>query len=133
MARDSASGLRLTAPGPEEWFVDFDAVADSPHAGESFRLRFRFPPTYPIEPPEVVFVGRPPLHPHVYSNGFICLSLLYDGWSAALTVAALCRSIISMLASAREKRGPANDRDLCRRAEGRSPKDFIWEFEDDTC
>ena len=33
----------------------------------------------PIESPEVIFIGSPPEHEHIYSNGFICLSILYDG------------------------------------------------------
>ena len=64
----------------------------------------------PIESPEVVFVGKPPEHEHIYSNGFICLSILYDGkmeinaeWSPALTVASVCISILSMLSSAPKK------------------------------
>ena len=33
----------------------------------------------PIEAPEVIFLGKTPDHEHVYSNGFICMSILYDG------------------------------------------------------
>jgi ubiquitin-conjugating enzyme E2 W len=33
----------------------------------------------PIESPEVIFIGHIPVHEHIYSNGFICLSILYDG------------------------------------------------------
>lgn len=43
------------------------------------RLQFRFSPDYPIESPEVLFIGNVPLHEHIYSNGFICMSILYDG------------------------------------------------------
>lgn len=47
--------------------------------GNVIRLRFTFNENYPIEAPEVVFVGKVPDHRHVYSNGFICMSVLYDG------------------------------------------------------
>ena len=47
--------------------------------GKLNRLRFVFNDNYPIEAPEVVFVGKTPDHEHVYSNGFICMSVLYDG------------------------------------------------------
>lgn len=49
------------------------------NTGEIIRLRFLFNDNYPIEAPEVVFVGKTPDHEHIYSNGFICMSILYDG------------------------------------------------------
>ena len=37
-------------------------------------LQVHFTERYPLEPPEVVFVPpHTPVHPHVYSNGHICL------------------------------------------------------------
>lgn len=32
-----------------------------------------FSERYPLEPPEVTFVPPSPVHPHIYSNGHICL------------------------------------------------------------
>jgi hypothetical protein len=31
-----------------------------------------------------------PIHPHIYTNGNICLSIIYDDWSPALGVEAVC-------------------------------------------
>ena len=71
---------------------------------ENFTLQFKFGTKYPFDSPEVIFVGENiPVHPHVYSNGHICLSILTDDWSPALSVQAVCLSIISMLASAKDK------------------------------
>ncbi len=39
---------------------------------------------------QVTFLPPSPVHPHIYSNGHICLDILYDGqsggWSPALTM-----------------------------------------------
>lgn len=76
---------------------------------ELYRLRFMFSQAYPIEAPEVVFTSlsspltqterKIPLHPHIYSNGIICLDLLdAQGWSPVHNVESICISIQSMLA-----------------------------------
>jgi ubiquitin-conjugating enzyme E2 W len=72
--------------------------------GERFSLQFKFGSKYPFDSPEVTFVGdHIPVHPHIYSNGHICLSILTEDWSPALSVQAVCLSILSMLASAKDK------------------------------
>lgn len=40
------------------------------------RLQFKFPDRYPLESPEVVFLPEAPVHPHIYSNGHVCLDIL---------------------------------------------------------
>ena len=92
----------------------------------------------PIESPEVIFIGHIPVHEHIYSNGFICLSILYDGthslyleWSPALTVTSICLSVLSMLSSAQKKIKPPNDAEFVKRAAGRGPKAFLWSYHDD--
>ncbi len=86
------------------WQVRLTGATGTLYEGERFKLQFKFSPKYPFDSPEVTFTGdNIPMHPHIYSNGHICLSILTDDWSPALSVQAVCLSIISMLSSCKEK------------------------------
>ncbi len=86
---------------------------------------------YPFDSPEVTFVGDSiPVHQHIYSNGHICLSILTDDWSPALSVESVCLSIISMLASAKEKGRPQDD-SLYVKTCSKNPKKTRWWYHDD--
>ena len=63
----------------ERWIVTMRGAEGSFYEGEVFKLQFTFPREYPIETPEVVFLQPTPIHPHIYTNGHICLSILYQG------------------------------------------------------
>lgn len=87
---------------------------------------------YPFDSPEVVFVGDSiPVHQHIYSNGHICLSILTDDWSPALSVESVCLSIISMLASAKDKVRPSDDSFYVRTC-SKNPKKTRWWYHDDS-
>ncbi|KAJ2492960.1 hypothetical protein IWW37_000964 [Coemansia sp. RSA 2050] len=97
----------------DKWEVAIQGATETLYAGEHYLLRFRFPEAYPLEAAEVVFVGNVPVHPHVYSNGHICLSILYQHWSPVLTV---------------ESVPPAGDANYVKWAKT-SPKDAAWRFD----
>jgi ubiquitin-protein ligase len=40
------------------------------------RLQVKFTDRYPLDPPEVMFLTPTPVHPHIYTNGHICLDIL---------------------------------------------------------
>lgn len=114
------------------WIVDLDGAEESLYDGEHFQLQFIFSPGYPFESPEVTFIGpNIPVHPHVYSNGHICLSILTEDWSPALSVQSVCLSIVSMLSSCREKRRPP-DNALYVRTCSKNPKKTKWWYHDDS-
>merc|ERR1719424_1122399 len=131
--KDPKEGIIVEeASTPQEWVIRIDGVPGTLYDGEHFKLRFGFPQRYPLESPEVVFVGESPIHPHIYSNGHICLSILYDHWSPALTVHAVCVSIVSMLSSCTEKVKPQDNITYCAMVGNRSPKLSKWHYDDDT-
>ncbi|EIM19082.1 UBC-like protein [Wallemia mellicola CBS 633.66] len=119
-----------------KWTFELEAY-DSIYQGEKFALMFRFSDQYPIDSPAVQFIVNntkgylSPVHPHIYSNGHICASILSDGWSPVLNVAAVCLTIQSMLTSCKSKeRPPDNDGYVARAPE--NPKKTRWEFHDDS-
>ena len=95
--------LRVIDEEKHIWHIEFEGADGSLYQGEKFTLQFRFTQEYPFDSPEVMFIGTPPKHEHVYSCGYICLSTLGSDWTPALKTSSVCMSILSMLSSATEK------------------------------
>ncbi|OAP60330.1 hypothetical protein AYL99_05332 [Fonsecaea erecta] len=135
-----------------EWLVDIQVLDANPlYMNQVFRLSFLFSDSYPIEAPEVVFIkvspsatdpakpqqqqsqsqsqsptpfpGRPiPIHPHIYSNGIICLDLLGSvGWSPVQSVESVCMSLQSMLTGNTKNQRPPGDEQFCQSMGVRGP------------
>ncbi|XJO74728.1 hypothetical protein BDV3_005506 [Batrachochytrium dendrobatidis] len=79
-----------------EWVSTIMGPAGSPYAGGVFFLDIFFPPDYPFKPPKVVYRTRI-YHCNINSQGQICLDILKDNWSPALTISKVLLSICSLL------------------------------------
>jgi len=132
---DPPEGLELDKSEAEDlglWRVKVRGPPTTLYHGEEFVLQFKFGMKYPFDSPEVTFIGDSiPLHQHIYSNGHICLSILTDDWSPALSVESVCLSVISMLASAKEKTRPPDDSFYVKTC-SKNPKKTRWWYHDDS-
>ncbi|KKO96543.1 ubiquitin-conjugating enzyme E2-16 kDa [Trichoderma harzianum] len=87
---------KICFTGKLQSWVPRHFVGDSPYSGGVFFLKIQFPTDYPFKPPKVNFSTRI-YHPNINSNGSICLDILRDQWSPALTISKVLLSICSML------------------------------------
>ncbi|KAJ8449535.1 hypothetical protein Cgig2_005557 [Carnegiea gigantea] len=86
---DSLSHLIGTIPGP----------VDSPYEGGTFLIDIVLPDGYPFEPPKMKFLTKV-WHPNISSqSGAICLDILKDQWSPALTLKTALVSIQALLSA----------------------------------
>merc|ERR1712028_109467 len=67
------------------WRALIEGPAGSPFEGGVFALNVIIPDGYPMEAPRITF-ETPIYHCNVNDSGKICLNLLHDAWSPALTV-----------------------------------------------
>lgn len=79
-----------------QWNATIMGPGDSPYQGGVFQLSIHFPTDYPFKPPKVQFVTKI-FHPNISQNGSICLDILKDQWSPALTIGKVLLSISSLL------------------------------------
>ena len=80
-----------------EWSATIKGPADTPYENGIFQLLLIFSSEYPFKPPKVSFVTKI-YHPNINSNGGICLDILKDAWSPALTISKILLSVSSLLA-----------------------------------
>ena len=109
MAREALSNLRTElfcrlfsashsvrfSAGPKgdniyEWVSTILGPPGSVYEGGVFFLDIHFSPDYPFKPPKVTFRTRI-YHCNINSQGVICLDILKDNWSPALTVSKVRR------------------------------------------
>ncbi len=87
--------------GPEgddiyEWQASIMGPSKSPYEGGVFWLKINFPKDYPFKPPKMIFLTKL-YHPNIAPSGAICIDILKDQWSPALTVSKVLLCICSLL------------------------------------
>ena len=79
-----------------KWEATIIGPIDTVYEGGVFKLDILFPERYPFKPPKIKFRTRI-YHPNINSSGGICLDILKDQWSPALTISKVLLSICSLL------------------------------------
>jgi ubiquitin-conjugating enzyme E2 D/E len=87
--------------GPEgddiyNWKATIMGPPDSPYQGGVFFLNIKFPVDYPFKSPKIHFITKV-FHPNISPEGSICLDILKESWSPALTISKVLLSISSLL------------------------------------
>ena len=79
-----------------EWEAVILGPISTPYEGGIFNLNISIPSNYPFKPPIVIFKTKI-YHPNINSAGNICLDILKNNWSPALTISKILLSICSLL------------------------------------
>ena len=78
------------------WIATIIGPTDSPYENGAFQLQIDFPQNYPFKPPKIQFLTKI-YHPNINLSGSICLDILKNNWSPALTISKTLLSICSLL------------------------------------
>ena len=97
--RDKANLVFSVAPENDDlfnWSGFIFGPEGSPYHGGSFSIKISFPSGYPFKPPHIEFKTKI-YHPNISQNGSICLDILKEKWSPALTLSKVLMSLSSLL------------------------------------
>ena len=79
-----------------KWEATIIGPTETVYEGGLFKLVILFPRDYPFKAPHIKFTTKI-YHPNINSQGSICLDILHEQWSPALTISKLLLSICSLL------------------------------------
>ena len=79
-----------------KWQATIMGPEKSPYENGVFYLIIEFPKTFPFKPPKIYFKTKI-YHCNINSSGGICLDILKDQWSPALTLSKILLSICSLM------------------------------------
>ena len=78
------------------WRAIINGPTETPYQGGVFSLDIHFPSDYPFKAPKCNFITKI-YHPNINSAGSICVDILRESWSPALTISKVLLSISSLL------------------------------------
>lgn len=98
LEKDPPSNVSAGPEGDElhKWTATILGPEDTPYHGGIFHLSIIFPDRYPFKPPQIHFKTKI-YHPNISPRGGICLDILKEQWSPALTISRVLLSICSLL------------------------------------
>ena len=94
LQKDAPPGISI-APHDDNYRYFNIVIAgpqDTPYEGGIFKLELFLIKEYPMKPPKCRFLTKI-YHPNVDKLGRICLDILKDKWTPALTISRVCLSI----------------------------------------
>ncbi len=94
---DESIVVKLINEELTHWNATIIGPDGSPFEGGKFTLDITFPSEYPFKPPVIKFLNKM-YHPNINTSGSICLDILKDQWSPALSIFKVLLSISSLLA-----------------------------------
>ncbi|GFZ49598.1 26S protease regulatory subunit 6B homolog [Saitozyma sp. JCM 24511] len=108
--QDSITAGPVSEDNMLEWEALIQGPEGTPYEGGVFAAKLVFPPDYPLNPFTMTF-DPPLLHPNIYPNGVVCISILHppgddplryesasERWSPVQGVRSVLLSVLSMLA-----------------------------------
>ena len=78
------------------WMAKLKGPINSPYEGGIFILHIELPVNYPFKPPKISFDTKI-YHCNINNEGGICLDILKEQWSPALTISKILISLTSLL------------------------------------
>lgn len=78
------------------WRASITGPEDTPYFGGIFSLDIHFPTDYPFKAPKMNFITKI-YHPNINAAGSICVDILRENWSPALTISKVLLSVSSLM------------------------------------